>query len=227
MPRYRRPDLPGLPVHVVQRGVNRAPCFLVDGDRQRYLRWLGEAAGDEGVAVHAYVLMGNHVHLLMTPSARGALSRTMHRLGTHYVPYFNTRHGRVGVLWERRFHGCVVDSDAYLVACYRYVELNPVRASLVEEPGDYRWSSYRHNAHGAPDGLVTAHPVFVAMGADESSRRAAYRAIVDSSRHADEWTQIRREAARNGAFGSEEFRRRVSDETSRDLDRGRGQPRKK
>jgi putative transposase len=227
MPRSLRPDLPGIPVHVVQRGVNRAPCFVVDGDRERYLHWLGQAALAAEVAVHAYVLMDNHVHLLMTAGSRGALSRTMHRLGTHYVPYFNKRHGRVGVLWEKRFHGCLVDTDAYLVACYRYVELNPVRAAMVHAPGDYRWSSYRHNALGARDDLVTPHPVLRAMGLDDASRRAAYRAIVDAGRPGDEWAEIRREAARNGAFGSAGFRQRVAAEASRDLDRGRGRPVKK
>jgi putative transposase len=200
---------------------------MLDGDRERYMHWLGEAAREAEVALHAYVLMGNHVHLLMTAASPGALSRTMHRLGTHYVPYFNKRHDRVGVLWERRFHGCLVDTNAYLIACYRYIELNPVRAAMVRAPGEYRWSSYRHNALGACDEFVTPHPVLLAMGLDDGSWRAAYRAIVDAGRPGDEWAEIRREAARNGAFGSAEFRQRVSAEASRDLDRGRGRPRKK
>lgn len=227
MPRCLRPDLPGIPVHVVQRAVNRLPCFLTDGDRERYLHWLGEATRQEDCHVHAYVLMDNHVHILMTPPALGATSRVMHRLGTHYVPYFNKRHERVGVLWERRFRGCLVQDDAYLIACHRYIELNPVRAGMVDNPADHPWSSYRHNAHGTADRLITPHPAFAAIGNDDESRRSAYRSIVGALRPADEWAGLRREVARNGAFGSEEFRLQAGVAASRDLDRGPGRPKKK
>jgi putative transposase len=223
MPRRPRPDLPGIPVHVVQRAVNRSPCFLVDGDRERYLHWLGLAAAGDGCAVHAYVLMDNHVHLLITPPDRGALSRTMHRLGSCYVAYFNRRHGREGVLWERRFRSCAVDTDGYLFQCHRYIDLNPVRAGMVAGPADHRWGSYRHLALGVADRLVTVHPLIAALSGETRTREAAYREWVGNVTPHDDWTTLRRESRRDGAFGGEAFRARAGAEGGLgNLDRKRG-----
>ncbi|MBA8885076.1 transposase [Dokdonella fugitiva] len=161
MARLPRIEFADIPQHVVQRGNDRQPCFLEDADYRRYLRGLQEAALDHGCHIHAYVLMTNHVHLLLTPTTVGAVSRMMQQLGRGYVGYFNTAHHRSGTLWEGRFKSNLVDSERYLLTCYRYIEMNPVRAGMVEEPGAYRWSSYGHNASGGPDAIVTPHPIYL------------------------------------------------------------------
>ena len=146
MARQPRIDLKGVPQHLIQRGNNRLACFFDDNDRYRYLEWLAVAAAKYGGAVHAYVLMTNHVHLLATGHEKGALGRMMQSLGRRYVRYVNSRYRRSGTLWEGRYKSSLVDSDQYLLTCYRYIELNPVRAFLVTTPGDYRWSSFNCNA---------------------------------------------------------------------------------
>jgi putative transposase len=225
MPRRKRPDLPGVPVHVIQRAAERNWCFLVEEDRERSRAWLAEAARREGCAIHAYVLMRNHVHLLLTPLDAGAMPRTMHSLGSRYVRYFNERHGRGGVLWERRYRSCFIDSDEYLRQCHRYIELNPVRAGIVAHPGDYRWSSFGHLARGQPDDLVTVHPVIAALGRDARSRQAAYGQMVGGLRPDDDWSALRLEAARQGAYGSEAFRANIGKASGLgDLSRRVGRP---
>ena len=173
MPRRSRIRLPGLPLHTVQRGVNRTACFLSDGDRMHYLDLLGRAAAGEGCSVHAYVLMSNHVHMLVSPSEPSSPSRMMKRLGEVYVAHFNKRHGRTGTLWEGRFKSSVVDSALYLLQCYRYIELNPVRAGMVTRPRDHPWSSYRANAEGAASILLTPHPEYIALAATVEERCAS------------------------------------------------------
>jgi REP element-mobilizing transposase RayT len=143
MPRRPSLDLPGIPQHVVQRGNDRQPCFFADVDRQRYLQDLKEIALREGCAVHAYVLMTNHVHLLMTPTGSGQIARLMQALGRRYVRYVNDRYHRTGTLWEGRYKSSLVDRDTYLLHCYRYIELNPVRAAMCTDPADYLWSKPR------------------------------------------------------------------------------------
>lgn len=177
MSRSPRPYLPGYPAHVVQRGNNRANCFVCVADYHHYLHCLGEACRRYRVALHAYVLMTNHVHLLMTPADAGGISRVMQSLGRRYVQYFNRTYGRSGTLWEGRHRASLVDADAYLLACHRYIELNPVRAGLVEAPAAYRWSSHRRNACGAADPLLTPHPVYESLGPDAQACAAAYRAL--------------------------------------------------
>jgi len=158
MPRKRRFFLPDVPVHVVQRGNNRQAVFFDDDDYRTYLSWLGGAASANGCAIHAYALMTNHVHLLMTPSEADAVSATLQDLGRHFVPYINHCYQRTGTLWEGRFRASMVQEEDYLLTCYRYIELNPVRAAMVQRPEDYPWSSNRANAMGAADLLVTPHP---------------------------------------------------------------------
>lgn len=164
MARQPRFDLPGIPQHVVQRGNNRLPCFMDDLDRQRYLQCLRQALGRFGCRLHAYVLMSNHVHLLLTPGEAGALSRLMHTFARNYAGLFNGRHGRTGTLWEGRYKACLVDSGSYFLACSRYIELNPVRAWMVARPGDYPWSSYGAHAGEREDALLMAHPEYLALG---------------------------------------------------------------
>ncbi len=154
MARLPRHDLAGIPQHVVQRGNNRLPCFLDDEDRQRYLQCLPQVLLRFGCRLHAYVLMNNHVHLLLTPEESGAVSRLMHTFARNYAGLFNGRHGRTGTLWEGRYKACLVDSGSYFLACSRYIELNPVRAWMVAQPGDHPWSSHGANAAGRVDPLL-------------------------------------------------------------------------
>lgn len=193
MPRIPRAILPGQPLHLVQRGNNRGPCFHDDQDRQRYLQALRDVSKRVGCAIHAYVLMTNHVHLLLTAADARSPARLMQAVGRRYVRSFNDRHGRSGTLWEGRYRSTLVDSEPYFLACSRYIEMNPVRAGMVARPERYRWSSFRCNAHGEPNPLVTPHPLYIALAANASRRQDSYArlfsaplspVIVDAIRHA-------------------------------------------
>ena len=193
MPRMPRPIVPGQPLHLIQRGNNRTRSFADREDYACYLRVLRDAGKRAGCAIHAYVLMTNHVHLLVTPDTERGPARMMQWIGRGYVRYFNQRHGRTGTLWEGRFRSTLVDSDRYFLACSRYIDLNPVRAGIVADAASYRWSSFRCNARGSYDPLVTPHPAYRALGETGAARQAAYRAmcavpldaaVVDAIRHA-------------------------------------------
>ena len=179
MPRPPRFILPGHTLHLVQRGNNRTTCFVDDEDRLRYLAALLHASERARCAIHAYVLMTNHVHLLATADDALAPSRMMQSLGRKYVQHFNKRHDRTGTLWEGRHHCGLIDSERYFLQCSRYIETNPVRAGMVNEPAAYRWSSFKSNAEGYPDVLLRRHPVYLALGRSTSARLAAYRALFD------------------------------------------------
>ena len=226
MPRQPRLDVPGIPMHVVQRGNNRHPCFFTEADYCRYLRDLREAALEHGCRVHAYVLMTNHVHLLLTPTAARGISLFMQFVGRRYVSYVNATYARSGTLWEGRFKSCLVDSDSYVLACYRYIELNPVRAAMVHSPADYRWSSYQANATGRPDALVTPHDSLVALGAEPSSRQQAYRDLVACGLTAEQLAVMRTYAQQQRAFGSAQFQAEVERQVARcAVVRPQGRPR--
>ena len=175
MPRHPRVHLDGVPLHIVQRGHNRQPCFFANADYLAYLEWLGAAALSTGCQIHAYALMTNHVHLLLTPGDAQAVSRLMVSLGRRYVPYINACYQRSGTLWEGRYKSSLIQSDAYLLACMRYIELNPVRAGMCADPAQYRWSSYRANALGDSSTLLTPHPLYATLGDDVEHQRLAYR----------------------------------------------------
>lgn len=226
MPRLPRLDVPGIPQHVVQRGNDRQPCFYSDGDRRRYLEDLREISLKLGCAVHAYVLMTNHVHLLATPRERGDLGRMMQALGRRYVRYVNDRYDRTGSLWEGRFKACLVDSERYVLACHRYIELNPVRAAIVVDPGDYPWSSYRHNALGQPDPLLTARPEYAALGPCAEARHEAYRMLVAQELPDEDIAAIRLYVQRQQALGTERFQHAIGEMLGRRAGPGRnGRPR--
>lgn len=174
MARHPRFDFPGITRHIVQRGVDRQACFRCRDDYLFFRDALGQATDRHGVALHAYALMGNHVHLLVTPGEAGATSRMMQALGRRYVARFNLRHGRTGTLWEGRFKAALVESRAYVLACHRYIELNPLRAGIVTAPGEYEWTSFHHNALGRDELRLQAHPEYLALGADPALRRKAY-----------------------------------------------------
>jgi putative transposase len=181
MPRVARTVLAGHSLHVVQRGINRQQCFFSDRDYATYLRFLGEYAVRFGCSLHAYCLMTNHVHLLLTPEATDSCALLMKNLGQRYVQIVNRRLERSGTLWEGRFKSCLVDSETYALACYRYIELNPVRAGIVDAPEKYRWSSYPANAEGKTDSLLKPHPAYDALAADGGKRLEAYRALCESA----------------------------------------------
>jgi putative transposase len=202
-PRFR---IAGLPQHITQRGNNRQACFLDNMDRRRYLADLGYALQRHDVELHAWVLMSNHVHLLATPRADRALSRLMQSLGRRYVRWFNDRHERSGTLWEGRFGASLVESEAYLLACMRYIELNPVRAGMVRRPADYRWSSYAANGLGTADPLVTPHPVYLALRAATPKRLAAYRRLCEHAIEKEVLAAIREAANSGTALGNEAFK---------------------
>lgn len=177
MPRQPRYFIPGIPQHVIQRGVDRQPVFFEPGDYALYLRSLSEATRRYDCQIHAYVLMTNHAHLLLTPGSERSVPCVMQAMGRTYVQTLNKKYDRTGTLWEGRYKASLVQSDGYLLACHRYIELNPVRAGLVPRPGDYPYSSYAHNALGYKNRLVTFHAVYEALGRTGEERCMAYRRL--------------------------------------------------
>jgi len=225
MPRKPRFNLPGIPQHVIQRGNNRQPCFFADVDYQRYLDDLASATVKYQCQIHAYVLMTNHVHLLVTPLVDYGISYMMQALGRRYVRYVNKRYKRTGTLWEGRYKSSLIDTDQYLLICMRYIELNPVRASMVEHPGNYPWSSYRANAIDDSNELIDEHSVISALASRKSDRKQAYRNLF--RHHMDEETihQIRGNLNRDLALGRAAFKDRIERITHRQTRLGRpGRP---
>jgi putative transposase len=227
MPRRARVLVAGVPVHVIQRGVNRAACFFADDDYALYLDTLAGIAAAEGIAVHAYVLMTNHVHLLATPQTPGGLSTLMKRLGQRYVQTVNRVYRRTGTLWEGRYRSCLVEAERYLLTCQRYIELNPVRAAMVALPQDYRWSSYAGNAGVADDPAVTPHHLYLCLGRDAQERQDAYRRLFTEDIDAQTLERIR--DSTNGGFvlGNDRFQRTIAAMLGRRTWKGvPGRPRK-
>jgi putative transposase len=211
MSRCPRQHIDGYPLHIVQRGHNRQRCFLGDDDCLAYLRWLAEALRAEECLLHAYVLMSNHVHLLLTPRDAVLVPRILMSLGRRYVPYFNRRYVRTGTLWESRYRSSLVTNDFYLLACHRYVELNPVRAGMTADPAGYRWSSYGANAMGRDDALVAPHPLYLALGKSADERCAAYRMLFDVPMRPETLDEIRGSLKKSRPIGhSITHRREVS-----------------
>lgn len=175
MPRKTRMYLPGIPVHVVQRGHNRDACFFAEEDFRYYRQVLAEGMKRYGAKLHAYCLMTNHVHLLVTPDETDSISRLMQHVGRQYVQYVNKTYRRSGTLWEGWHKGSLVDAENYLLSCYRYIELNPITACMVERPEEYPWSSYRFNALAEPDSLISPHPLFESLAKDELDRGSVYQ----------------------------------------------------
>ena len=177
MPRRPRTHLDGQPLHIVQRGHNRDACFLIEEDYQAYLGWLAEALKTSGCQLHAYVLMTNHVHLLVTPDKAESVPKLLISLGRRYVQYFNRTHKRTGTLWDSRYKSSLIQAETYLLTCMRYIELNPVRAGMTDDPAHYRWSSYRSNGLGQAGELVTPHSGYLELGQDAKERQTFYRKL--------------------------------------------------
>ena len=209
MPRRPRIHLDRLPLHIVQRGHNRGSCFLSEADYHSYRHWLGEALADADCELHAYVLMTNHVHLLVTPAQAKKLPKLLISLGRRYVQYVNRMYGRTGTLWDSRYKSSLVQADKYLLACHRYIELNPVRACMVEDPGFYRWSSYRANGLGQTDKLLTPHPLYLALGDTDESRRAAYRLLFRTDLDRAAVDDIRLALRHSQPLGNDRFRAEI------------------
>lgn len=219
--------VPGLPHHVVQRGNDRQATFYRHDDYARYLDILADALQEHEVALHAYVLMTNHVHMLMTPTSPTGLSRVMQALGRKFVRYINGTYRRTGTLWEGRFKNSVVDSTSYCLACYRYIELNPVRAGISGSVADYPWSSYRANALEQSNPLLTPHPVYLGMAESPSARAAHYRKLVHERLDENLVNELRYSTAKCLPLGDDRFKAQIEKQLGRRVGSGRvGRPRK-
>src|SRR5438876_8150052 len=191
MPRGPRLIVPHIAVHIVQRGHDHGNCFRHDTDYLVYLANLRDLCAKTRCVLHAYCLMTNHVHLLLTPPDATSCSNLMRDLGQRYVQYFNRRHGRTGTLWEGRFRSCLVDSARYVLGCYRYIEMNPARAGMVATPSAYQWSSYNANVGRQQSSMLTPHAEFLALAMDEAKRSATYQALFELQEDATVLAAIR------------------------------------
>ncbi len=191
MPRRPRTLLPNVPVHIVQRGASREAVFFEDEDYKAYASWMKEAAQAYDIAVHAFVLMTNHIHILLTAQNTENVSKFMQHIGRRYVPFINHKYGRSGSLWESRYKSNLVQSERYFLAVMRYIELNPVRANMVEQAAQYRWSSFRHNSGLKPLSFITPHPIFNMLGSDTATRSGNYLSMFEQQQNSQEINAIR------------------------------------
>lgn len=225
MPRKPRFVIPGVPQHVIQRGHNREPCFYAPDDYSRYLDELNHALKANGSVLHAYVLMTNHVHLLVTPISENSISHCMQDLGRKYVKYINSTYKRSGSLWEGRYKAGLIDSGAYLLTCMRYIELNPVRANMANHPGDYCWSSYACNAQGIVQDLIVPHPIYQSLGESLHQRCHAYRELFRTDIAPDQLHDIRDALNQELVLGRDDFKDKIEMMTQRQTRRGKdGRP---
>lgn len=226
MARLPRVDLPTIPLHIIQRGNNKSICFSSVQDYQIYLRWLEEYSIKYQVDIHAWVLMTNHVHILCTPQKKKAVTDMMQSLGRRYVLYFNKKYGRSGTLWEGRYKACLIEQETYLLQVYKYIELNPVRAGMVKNPGEYIWSSYSINAQGGNNKMCTKHPIYMALGRTEQCRYQAYKALFLGCDNDSLINEIRKSTNKCLAFGSGKFKKKIELLSGRKIIEGKaGRPR--
>jgi putative transposase len=227
MARQPRLILPNQPHHILQRGNDNQRIVRDVEDHQRFLGWLRDCARSCRVAIHAYVLMPNHLHLLATPSDEDGLGAMMQKVGRLYGPWFNAKYGRSGTLFQGRFRASIVDPDQYFLACVRFIELNPVRSGLVTAPLDYPWSSYAHHAGVRPDGLITDHAKYWGLGNTPFQREAAYIHLVDQGLSSDELDAINAAVEKGAPLASLAFQAALEKETRRrNLPAKRGRPAK-
>lgn len=210
MPRVPRLFLPNQPVHLVVRGHSRKAIVTRKKDCEFFLQCLRETSQRQEVALHAWVLMTNHLHLLLTPGHESSLSGMMQLLGSRYARYFNRSYGRTGALWEGRYKTSFIDTEGYLLTCYRYIEMNPVRAGMVSRPEEYSWSSHRYNGFGIPDELTSPHAIYLALGRDGEERTARYRAMFGKEMDRKTLTLFRRGANKGKPVGNLDFLLKVT-----------------
>lgn len=224
MARLPRLTLPGYPHHIIQRGNNRQPIFSTEADYVTLLGMLDEHARQASVAVHAYVLMSNHFHLLATPETAQGIPQMMQAVGRRYVRYFNQRQGRTGTLWEGRYKSTLIQSERYLLTCMAYIDLNPVRAGVASEPGDYPWSSHGHYT-GRHDRLVTPHSLYWELGNTPFAREAAYTELVRSGITSEQQQALTDSALRGWALGEAAYVADLQRRTARRVSKTRaGRP---
>lgn len=205
MARIRRLFIKSIPQHIVQRGNNHMPVFFASDDYEQYLDFLNDALEKHDVLLHAYCLMPNHVHLLMTPETSDGIPRVLQDLGRRYVRFINYKYERSGTLWEGRYHSCLVESENYLLDCYRYIELNPVRNKIVGKPQEYIWSSYLYNGLGFPDVNIIPHDEYLKLGLNKEKRCVAYRKLFQINLDDELLRNIRVATQSNRVLGSIDF----------------------
>ncbi|WP_237061606.1 transposase [Microbulbifer zhoushanensis] len=215
MARLPRLGSAGIPQHVIQRGNNRQVCFCSEQEVIAYAGWPKQYAKEFDIQVHAWALMTNHVHLLVTPQSDQGVSRMMQALGRIYVRYFNREYRRSGTLWEGRYKPCLVQSEDYLLQCYRDIELNPVRAGMVSDPGEYFWSSYGCNGLGRSSSLLIPHRQYLALGRYPKERQERYRALCRHALDAPALDKIRGALNRGLALGNDRFKARIEEQFAR------------
>ena len=206
MPRQPRYFIPDIPQHIIQRGVDHQAVFFESGDYDLYLRSLSDAAQSYNCQIHAYVLMTNHTHLLVTPGNKRTIPLVMQAMGRSYVQRLNKKYNRTGTLWQGRYKASLVQNDTYLLACHKYIELNPVRAGLVSAPGAYPYSSFAHNANGESDSLLTFHKTYEALAYTAQDRMAAYRRLFHDSVAPEMLSTIRETTNACLVLGSDRFK---------------------
>jgi len=227
MPRPARLNLAGIPQHVTQRGNNRQACFFANADYELYLSLLGEACHKHRCTIHAYVLMTNHVHLLITPETPTGVSLVFRDLGRDYVRHINKAYHRSGTMWEGRFRSSLVDGEVYCLACYRYIELNPVRAGMVNHPSEYQWTSFNVNALGQLSDLVTPHESWLALGDVHANRLVAYQHLFKNALERHQIDAIRYGVQKGLPTGNDKFKHQIEEALSIKLSDGkRGRPKK-
>jgi len=209
MARHSRFVIPGQPQHVIQRGNNREAIFVVDDDYQFYLEKLRQGCIKFQCELHAYVLMSNHVHLLITPHTEQGISKLMQFIGRYYVQYFNFSYQRTGTLWKGRYKATLIDSENYLLICSRYIELNPVRANMVNHPSEYPWSSYHANALGKADDLVIPHGLYQRLGKTREEQLRAYRSLFKAQIANNTLEEIRSSTNKAWVLGDDRFKQQI------------------
>ena len=225
MPRKPRQYLPGVPAHVVQRGNNRDACFFADDDYLYYLHCLRQGLLRYHVQCHAYALMTNHVHLLLTPQSESGISNVMQHVGRLYVQFINKTYHRSGTLWEGRHKASLIDAEKYLLSCYRYIEMNPVVAGMVASPDEYRWSSYRRNGWGKVDDIVSEHTLYKALGGKAEERQQTYRELFRYQLPIQTTHEIKEALTYNHPLGNDRFREQIEQALGRSVgEKKRGRP---
>jgi putative transposase len=227
MARLARYFVKGQAQHIIQRGNNRDPIFAGDQDYRFYLECLQEAADRHVLDIHSFILMTNHVHLLATPQTEHSIGRTLQSIGRRYVQYFNYSYDRTGTLWEGRYKATLIDSERYLLTCMRYIELNPVRAGMVDHPGDYDWSSYDANAQGKANPMIKPHLLYRHLGQSDTARQSAYRQLFQGAVSKKDIEAIRAATNAGWALGNDRFRDKIEKLSGRRAaPKPRGRPRK-